>query len=297
MLNGILAAAALLFPGHLAFGLTDEMNRPVSILGTPRRIISLAPSITEILFVVGAGERVVGVSQNSDFPEAARKLLSVGPYYRPNLESIITLQPDLVIATVDGTPRVLVDELDRLGIPTFAINPTSVEQLISSIRNIGIAVRAPDTERVARQMEAALACIQDTVKKVPHHPKVLFQIDFNPLVSAGKGTFSDSIITLAGGINIARRLNGKYPRLSMEQVIVQGPEVIIVSIMEKAATHVSPMDYWRRWAQIPAVREGRVYTVESDLVDRPSPRCIRGILAIVPMLHPPLTEEVQRCKP
>jgi len=297
VLTVLVPVALLLLPCRLALGLTDEMNRPVYIKGTPERIVSLAPSITEILFVVGAGPRVVGVSRNSDFPETARSLPSVGPYHRPDLEKIISLQPDLVIASVDGTPRAIADELDRLGIPTFAINPTTVERLIVSIGNIGAAVRSSHTESVVMKMQATRACIEGVVQKAPHRPMVLFQIDFNPLITAGAGTFSDSVITMAGGINIARGLNGKYPGLSIEQVMLQQPEVIIVSTMDKPTVQVNPMDYWRRWTQIPAVKDGRVYAVDSDLVDRPSPRCLSGVLALVRMLHPDISETVQRCAP
>ncbi len=292
-----MVGSLLLIPCDFALGITDEMGRTVSIRGTPERIIALAPSITEILFEVGAGGRVVGVSQNSEFPEAARNFPRVGPYHRPNLEMIITLQPDLVIATVDGTPKALADELDRLGIPTYAINPRSVEQIVRSIRNIGIAVQAPFAEPVAQKMEKAITCIRDAVKKVPHRPKALYQLGLNPLVSAGKGTFSDSIITLAGGLNIASGMSGKYPRLSIEQVILQQPEVIIVSTMGKPAPDSKLLDQWRRWVEIPAVKNGRIYGVESDLIDHPSPRCIHGVLALLQMLHPRLAEAVQRCIP
>ncbi|MBW2147583.1 MAG: cobalamin-binding protein [Deltaproteobacteria bacterium] len=290
--------ASLLFsPCDFALGLTDEMGRTVAIGGTPARIIALAPSITEILFVVGAGGRVVGVSQNSEFPEAARNLPRVGPYHRPNLEKIIALQPDLVIATADGTPKALVDELDRLEIPTYAINPGSVEQIVRSIRNIGVAVRAPNTETVAQKMEKAIACIRNAVKKVTYRPKVLYQLGLNPLVSAGKGTFSDNVITLAGGLNLARDLSGKYPRLSMEQIIIQRPDVIIASTMGKPVPHSKLLEQWRRWGEIPAVKNGRVYGVNSDLIDRPSPRCIHGVMAVLRMLHPRVAEEVGRCLP
>lgn len=271
----------------------DESGRQVVVPTHPHRIVSLAPSITEILFFIGAGDKVIGVSDNSDFPEKARLVPRVGPYVKPDVEKIVSLSPDLVIATVDGTPKAVVDAAQRLGLALFAVNPRSVHDVVRSVRLLGDLVGSCRADEIARQMLAELDIIKRALQEVKRRPRVFLQIGSNPLVTASRGTFSNSVIEAAGGINVAARLRGRYPRVSVEEVVVMNPDVILISTMEGRDSR-RLIERWKRWNVISAVRKERVYVVDSDLIDRPSPRCIMGIKKIFSLLYPSLTPVIAR---
>ncbi|MFH0813119.1 MAG: cobalamin-binding protein [Pseudomonadota bacterium] len=265
---------------------TDEVGRKVEIQAPPQRLISLAPSVTEILFAIGLGERVVGVSTYCNYPPEARKKEKIGGYITPSLEKIISLRPDFVVGTADGGLKTVVEKLAGLGIPVYVTNPKSIPGVMASIQKIGEATFSqPAAARVVASMKEKIQIIQ---KKVQGRPRlrVLHILAYNPLISSGKGTFVHDLIQLAGGANIAEKAKGKHPRYSMEEIITQDPQVIILSSMKSRDPLAEQRPWWDRWKEISAVRLGRIYVVDADLIHRPSPRIMDGLEEMARGIHP-----------
>jgi iron complex transport system substrate-binding protein len=281
------AAALISSPAlSLGGGVTDQVGRKVAVPDSPRRIVSLAPNITEILFAVGAGDTVVGTSLFTNYPPGAEKIPMVGSYIKPNLERIIELAPDLVIATADGEKKAEINRLSSLGIPVYIINPKDLAGVVRTVREIGALVgRRESADAVASAMERRIAVVRERVGGLPK-VRALLVLSMNPLVTMSARTFQDELIGAAGGINIAAGESIRYPTLSMEAVIVRAPEVIVMTTMSHDEDYHALTAEWSRFGSIPAVKEGRVFVVDSDIVDRPSPRIVEGLEALARLLHP-----------
>ncbi len=264
----------------------DVLGRKVSLAGNPTRIISLAANLTEMLYYLGLEDRIVGVTEFSDYPAAAREKPRVGSYVNLNVEKIISLSPDLVIGTRDGNSSGDVKLLEQAGIPVFIVNPRSVESVISSVARIGricgITEKAVSlAAELARRFELIRATIQYQKK-----PLVFLQINCVPIMTVNKTTVHDDLIRLAGGVNMTADNPVTYPRISMEEVIRREPEVIIISSMERGGRFETAKENWMQWTSIPAVKNKRVYLIDSDLIDRPSPRIIDGLETMARIIHP-----------
>jgi iron complex transport system substrate-binding protein len=269
----------------LAFTLVDEAGREVQVPERSERIVSLAPSITEILFALGAGPRVVGVTQFSNYPPEAARLPQVGSYVNLNLEKILALRPDLVIGIRDGNPKATIDRLADLGVPAYIVDPKSLEGVIHTVRNIGRAVRCERAAaQVAGQMASRIRRVERRVAGGPN-PRVFYQIGVEPIVSAGRGTFPNMLIETAGGQNVAAHM-AAYPQLSVEQVLVARPEIIIVTSMTREYEFERVKRFWSQWPGLPAVAGDRIFVADSDLLDRPSPRIVEGLETIARLIHP-----------
>jgi iron complex transport system substrate-binding protein len=257
----------------------------VRIPDSTERIVSLAPSITEILFSVGAGPRVVGVTQFSNYPPEAMRLPKVGSYVNLNLEKILALRPDLVIGIRDGNPKAVIDRLAELGVPTYVVDPKSLQGVIRTVRNIGRVVGCDRAaERVAGQMASRIREVEGRVAGIPQ-PRVFYQIGVEPIVSAGQGTFPNMLIETAGGRNVAADM-AAYPQLSVEQVLVARPEIIIVTSMTREYEFERAKRFWSQWPGLPAVAADRIFVADSDLLDRPSPRIVEGLETLARLIHP-----------
>jgi len=283
----ILMFLALFSSSHAAV-LEDETGRRVNIPAHPGRIVSLAPDITEVLFALGLEKEVVGVTQFSNYPEAARTKPKVGSYINLSLERILGLHPDLIIGTTNGNRKEAVKKLEKAGVPVYVTNPEKFSDIYTMILNIG---RITGRETVARQLVGSMKKKTDRIVLLTANcrkPKVFVQIDSNPIVSVGRNTIYHELINMAGGINIAGHVPVKYPRYSMESLIKEQPEVILLSSMSGEAYRKAAMDYWSRWKDIPAVRNQRIYFIDGDLADRFSPRIVQGLEEIAGILHPEL---------
>jgi iron complex transport system substrate-binding protein len=268
----------------------DEVGRGVKVPELPRRIISLSPSITEILFSLGLEERIVGVSDHSDFPLRALAKPRVGSYINPSVERTISLNPDLILATAAGNPREFVDRMEALGLTVYTVFPKDFDGILRSISHIAMVTgREHGGARVIGEMRSRKERILQLTRG-RNKPKVFFQIGTAPIVTVGKGSFADDLISLAGGRNIAGGESMKYPRYSIEGVLVRAPDVIIITSMDPKEDSQKLAEQWNRWKTIPAVKQGRVFVIDSDLVDLPSPRIIHGLEVIAGLLHP----EVER---
>jgi len=264
----------------------DEAGREVAFPFPPKRFVSLAPNITEILFSLGLDEEIVGVSIHCNFPERAKGKVRVGSYISLDFEKITYLKPDLIIATGAGNTRDMVDRLGKLGFQTYVIYPKNFEDILKSIAHIGQVVnREKEARMIIEGMRKRSQKVIELTKGLPR-PKVFIQIGDAPIVTVGKGSFADDLIRLAGGENIAGKEKEVYPRFGMEEILKRSPEVIVISSMNPKGDYQRILHEWARWKTIPAVKNGRIHLIDSDLIDRPSPRIIEGLEEIAKALHP-----------
>jgi iron complex transport system substrate-binding protein len=271
----------------------DQLERRVVVPDDPRRVISLAPSITEIVYALEQGNRLKGVTRHSDYPPEAVKLPKVGSYVRLDIERIVALNPDLCIATQDGNPKAIIDRLASLKIPVYVVNPHNLDTILETILEIGTILNTGDRAKtLTTRMRSRIQRVKSRVAQVNYRPRVFFQIGISPIVSAGTDTFIHELIELAGGINLAKGWLA-YPRFSREQVLALEPEVFIITSMSRQAVFEQVKAEWRRWPNIPAVRNERIFLVDSDLFDRPSPRLVSGLELLTRLIHPELQEQSQ----
>jgi iron complex transport system substrate-binding protein len=284
-----LALAAGLWAGPAAARVvTDEMGRPIQVPAEPRRMVSLIASHTEALFALGLGDRVVGVSTWSDYPPRARELPKVGDYTAPNLERIVALRPDLVLATREGNPPWVVERLEALGIPVYVTVPVDPRRVPRELARLGEVCGAPAAgRRLAAELAAQFAEVDRRLEGAPLR-RVLMVIGSRPLVSVSRGTMNHELIEMAHGLNVAADAPGPWPRLSLEFVIQARPQVVLLSTMERGQELAKAL---ARWRVMPGVgdRPGvRVVSVNSDLIDRPGPRLGQGLQALARAIHPEL---------
>ena len=269
----------------------DSLGRNIILKKEPLRIISLAASLTEILYYLGLEDRVVGVTQFSYYPPEAKLKPKVGTYIDLNVEKILSLSPDLIIGTVDGNSPSVIELLEHAGIPVFIVNPRDITQAIETIHIIGDLCGIPEK---ARGLTSGLNQRVDRVKKLiegKERPLVFLQINLVPIMSVNQNTFHHDLISLAGGINMTMDEPITYPRINIEEVIVRKPDVMIISSMEIGGRFEAAKQDWKKWKSIPAVQNNRVHLIDSDLIDRPSPRSVDGLEELARIIHPELNWE------
>ena len=285
-----ISAFFLIDPPTDAKTVIDQLGRHVTIPEKPERIVSLAPSITEIVFALDQGYRLKGVTTYSDFPPEAKKLPKVGSYVQLDLEKIVALKPDLCIAIKDGNPIVVAQRLESMKIPVYAVNPKNLKTVINTVQEIGGLLKVEKkANKLVQNMKLRIQKVKSMVAKTTYRPRVFLQIGVSPIVSVGTNTFSHELIVLAGGKNLAEGPIA-YPRYSIEQVLALSPEVIIITSMERAAVFKKVKAEWDRWPNMPAVRNHHVFIEDSNLFDRPTPRLVDGLELMVRLIHPELFE-------
>ncbi len=263
----------------------DDAGRKLFLAATPRRIVSLAPSVTELLFALEAGDRVVGVTSFCDFPPEAAAKPKIG-HSGANLERIVALQPDLVIAPQGFLDADLLAELERLKLPVFLLQARSLDDVLA---HLGILGRMLDRQRVADDVAGALRVRIQAVKAGTEgrpRPRVLYVLNMDPLITVGPSTFLHHLIESAGGASIAADSPTDYPRFSMESVLARDPEVLLFP--SGATEGIAPSDraQWEQWPMLSAVRTRRLVQVPSVLLDRPGPRLVEGLEVLARALHP-----------
>lgn len=270
----------------MAGEVVDLVGRRMAVPDHPRRVVTLVPSITEMVFALGAGNRVVGVSLYSDYPTEAMVLPNVGSYVHLDLEKIVALEPDLCLAVKDGNPREAVERLEALEIPVYVVDPKNLREVMETMTALGRLLGEEESARnIVESMRRRIRAVEEKMAGVSKRPRVFFQIGVSPIVSVGRTTFAHEIITLAGGINVAEGTN-PYPRFSVEQVLGLRPDVIVISSMNRGQIYEEVRAGWLRWRGIPAVDNSRVLLVESNLFDRPTPRLVDGLEMLAGLLHP-----------
>ena len=270
---------------------TDGLGREISLEGPVARIVSLAPSNTEMLFAIGAGSQVVGRDEVSDYPAQAAEVASIGSTFGElNTEAILALEPDLVLAADITAPEQL-QSLEALGLTTFVLtNPLDFEGLYENLGTIGeLTGHRAEAANLVEELRGRVE--QLTTLTADVDPTTLFyEIDgSDPSApwTTGAGTFQDLIIGLAGGGNVASGIQG-WGQIDLEELVIQDPEVIVFAAGPFVVTTVDLLSERPGWAGISAVQAGRVFPIDTNWVDRPGPRLVDGLEAMARALHPEL---------
>jgi iron complex transport system substrate-binding protein len=244
----------------------------------PRRIITLAPNVTEIVYALGLGENIVGVTTFCDYPEGAKTKPKVGGMSNPSLEAVVSLKPDLVVMTTDGNPKEFQERLESLKIRTYVFEARRLNELPNGIRELGRELGIQKRgESLARGIEQGLgqASVRWSGKDKPHR-KVLFIVWPEPLIVAGPSTVIDDTLALLGQTNIAAAAKTEYPKYSIEEVIRQGPDVLFIGKSMGMDMREVSRGFLSRMQSVPAVKNGNVYFL-SDRLLRLGPRVLKGI--------------------
>lgn len=254
----------------------------------PQRIVSLAPSVTEILFALGAGDRVVGVSTYCDYPPEAAGVDRIGTFLQPNVERILAKRPDLVIGVPSPGNRGSVERLEELGLPVLIVNPERIADILQAVREVAGAIGVPEKgAALVERIEAELAAVEARLAGAPR-PRVLMLVGRSPFIAAGAGTYQDEIITRARGDNLAAASREAWPAVNLEFIVARAPEVIIDTGMgsEESPDRASALAFWRDFPTVPAVRDGRVYGYRAYELLRPGPRVAAALATVARFVHP-----------
>ena len=252
----------------------DDEGSLVQLDQAAARIISLAPSLTELLYAAGAGDKLVGVVEYSDYPEAARSLPIIGRYDLLDMERILALQPDLVVAWQTGNPRASVNRLRELGLTVYIAEPKSLESIPSHIQRLAtLAGTENEANAVINQFNETLASLSEGYsQKSP--VRTFYQVWDRPLISAGGNELINDIIDLCGGANIFADISLVAPKVSVEAVLTRDPQVIVASGMD--IERPEWLDEWLSWEQLSAVSSGSLFFVPPELLQRHTPRALLG---------------------
>jgi iron complex transport system substrate-binding protein len=270
---------------------TDDAGRDVVLAAPARRIVSLAPHVTELLYAAGAGAQVVGAVQYSDYPEAAKALPRVGGYTAVDMEAVIALRPDLVVVWKSGNRNQQYDKLEKLGIPVFVNEPRSLEDVARALETIG---RLAGTETAAGEAAHAFRVRRDALaaqysKRPPID--VFYQIWNKPLMTInGKHLISD-VMALCGGRNVFAQLPILAPTVTEEAVLAAAPQVIIASGMGQSRPEW--LDAWRRWDSLPAVVGDNLYFIPPEILQRHTPRILDGATRLCEQLDAARSKKMQ----
>jgi iron complex transport system substrate-binding protein len=258
----------------------------------PQRIVSLAPSVTEALFALGFGQRLVGVTTYCDYPADARKLPKIGGFMSPSLEVIVAKRPNLVIGVSSATDPVKAREMERLGLKVTLISLASVSDILSSFKNIARLLGNPQAgDDLVRKITGQFDAVQRRVAGARRRATLL-AVGLRPLVAVGGRNFIDELITLAGGENIAGNAGQPWLNLPDEYVVAKAPQVIIEAGM--GSERGESAKHWEDLKSIPAVKERRVYAYPSDKILRPGPRIGEGLEEIARLVHPECFAQAKR---
>lgn len=271
---------------------TDDLGRPVNITSAPERIISLAPSNTEILFALGLGDNVVGVTEYCNYPpeveslEKSGKIAVIGGYVDPDVEKILSLKPDLVLAS-DISINNTIPSLEKVGVLTYVVESKNLSGILTSIKKVGIITgKKAEADALADEMESRIKAVSDRSEAL-QKKRVLYIVWHDPVKTVGTGSFEDEIIELAGGTNIFHDLSG-YPQVDPEAIAVRNPEVIITCTgMGEGA------DLPFQWAKTDrslnltdARNNDQIYQAEGDIITRAGPRIVDGLEMFFRFIHP-----------
>lgn len=255
----------------------DEVGRTIRVKLHPQRIVSLAPSVTETLFALGLGDRIVGVTSYCDYPVEATSKERVGDTMRPSIERIVGLKADLVIASTASQLEEFVHSLDQAGVPIYVSNPRDLEGVLKSIEMTaeltGVAERGRDLNNKLRARIEAVQARTDNLER----PRVLFVLSASPLITAGGRSFINDLINRAGGRSISADQNSDYPQYSLETAVAGRPEIIFLQ---------GDTTFPDRLKWTPAATSGRVFDLDDNLLLRPGPRVVEGLEEMAKRIHP-----------
>ena len=288
VLSLTLAACASAQPAQGPLKFTDGLGREVSLKGPAQRVVSLAPSNTEILFAVGAGKQVVGRDEFSDYPPEAKSLQSVGGSMgQYSTEAVVALKPDLVLAAEINAPE-LVKQLEDLGLTVYYLkNPKTLEEMYGNLDIVG-QLTGHDTAGLVDSLKKRVQAVDEKVMPLSSRPSVFYEIDATDPAKPytyGPGSFGDLLIARAGGFNIGNQLSDPYPQMSLEQIVVSNPGIILLgdSMWGTTAEAVKGRPGWEG---IEAVKSGNILPFDDNLVSRPGPRLVDGLEQLAELIRP-----------
>jgi iron complex transport system substrate-binding protein len=283
---GTLALALLLSASAgSARVVTDQTGRQVNLPDHPHRLVSIAPSVTETLYALGLGDRLVGDTDYCDYPPQAKSIPRVGAMLNPSLEKIVALKPDLVLGTDEANRRETADQLERLGIPLYGVTAHTVEGTIQSLEDLGhILDWDQPTQKLVASLRARVATVDKQVQGQPRL-KVLFVVWYRPLITAGGPTFISNVIRRAGGVSISDDMKTEWPHMGLEDVLNRAPDVILFPRTDTFAPGLDEFQKLPGWRDLAAVKNHRIYFV-SETIMRPSPRLIDALEELANILHP-----------
>ena len=271
---------------------TDSLGREITLKANPQRIISLAPSNTEILFAVGAGDQVVGRDEFSDYPPESASVETIGGSFGEyNVEAIVALEPDLILAAEINPPE-LVQQLEDLGLTVYYLgNPTTLEGMYTNLETVG-SLTGHDVTELVDSLKARVTAVDEKIMPLSSRIPVFYEIDATDPTKPwtyGPGTFGDLLIARAGGYNVGGIATDPYPQLSLEQVVAANPSVIILGDSMWGVT-AEAVKARPGWETIPAVQSDSIFPFDDNLVSRPGPRLVDGLEQLAKLLRPGLFE-------
>src|SRR5579863_1519123 len=266
--------------------LTDETGRRVNVPEHPERLISLAPSITETIYALGLGDRLVGDTDYCDYPPEAKLKPHVGAVLNPSLEKIVSLKPDLVLGIVEANRRETADQLERLQIPLYGLTAHSLDDVLRMVRDLGeVLGEGSAAQALVASLDRRIEAVERRAAGLPR-PKVLFVTWYRPLITAGPHTFVADVIRRAGGASISDDLTDDWPHLSLEQVLARDPDIILFPRSEALSPELNEFSGLAGWKDLRAVKGHRLYFV-SEAIVHPSPRLVDALEEVARILHPP----------
>ncbi len=286
------APTTTLAPAPEPIKLTDGLSRTIELAAPAQRIVSIAPSNTEILFALGAGSQVVGRDELSDYPEEASAVTSIGSVFQKiNTEAIVALKPDLVLAAEINSPE-QVKALEDLKLNVYWLpNPKTFDELYANLETVGtLTGRSAEAAKSIKSLQARYEAVTQKVAAASSRPKVFYEIDATDPTkpyTSGPGTFIDRVIGLAGGENIGAGLKDAFAQISSEELVKQNPDIIVLG---DALYGVTPESVAQRpgWNVLAAVKNKQVFAFDDNLISRPGPRLIDGLEQMAKLLHPEL---------
>ena len=261
---------------------TDDLGRTVDLPAPAHRIVSLAPSLTESLFAIGAGSQVVGRTRFCDYPEEALQLPSVGGMTNPSLESIVACRPDLIVLSMEGNTRDDFSRLTALGVPVYVSNPRTLAGIYHSLDQLGVLTgRQEQAQHLVDSLRRFEWSLKAVVSRRPLSALVL--ISLQPLMAAGGNTLLNELLTIGGARNPVATMPGHYPAISREAVLADPPDVLFLT-SDLPNDRANLISLFPEWKNLRAMQEGRVYSLDAAILSRPGPRSLEGLRLIIQCL-------------
>ena len=279
----MLLLASLAVPCQASRKVIDETGRAVTVPDHPHRIVCLVPSITDDVFALGAGDDVIAISDYVQYPAEAKSKPSVGSISYPSLEILVALHPDLVLGMPHANNQATLDQLQRLGIALYLVDPHGVAGILHTISSVGSAIgRQSEAQALVKRLAMRIDAVQAGVRGKPII-NVFMPVSYDPVITIGKGAFITEMIALAGGRSITDDINQEWPHISMETVIARAPSALLM--LRGGHTTMASLKDREGWNTLPAVREGRVFYLDKRM-DFPSPIAIDALEDLARQFHP-----------
>tara|TARA_B100000686_G_scaffold273213_1_gene290756 strand:+ start:1040 stop:1945 length:906 start_codon:yes stop_codon:yes gene_type:complete len=276
-------------PVEADYNVVDDLGATVSIAKAPTRIVSLAPSNTELLYALGLGDRIVGVSEYCNYPPAVKEIAKVSGYTTLSVEDVVAVEPDLVVAA-RGNPLEQLQLIRVQGIAVFSVDIQSIEQLFDVSRRLGtLTDNKEGAEALIGSLSARVDSVEQRIAKIDGRRRVMWGYWSEPMYTAGSGNCIHEVLQRGGGINVAAESPVTWPQIDLESIVSWAPEVIVTTYLPLESTladEINRLKTLEGWRVVPAVLNGHIYHIEADLLTRPGPRLVDALEEVAELLHP-----------